>query len=116
MLKFPPIKPKPFPDCLIYKTERKYNALEKHEVARIISLKDGKLKGEAEFYPALNSEKIPSVFVARLIAFERKKGYGTKLLNYIKRYSQNIGFNGNFFLEANSCFLPLESPHTFYRK
>ena len=120
MLNLRPIKPQKLPDHLIYRTQKQISYDKIIQIARIISLKDGQLKGAVEFFPALayrnGSKKEPSVFIYVLQVFDRKKGYGTKLLNYVKNYSKEIGCNGNLWLDSSPCLLPQEIPHTFYRK
>lgn len=120
MLRFPPIKPKKLPECLIYKIQNQVTYNKTHYIARIISLKEKTVKGEIVFYPSYayrkGGEREPSIFIYWLKIFDRKKGYGTKLLNYIKNYSKQIGCKGNFWLDSSACLLPNEAPHTFYRK
>ena len=107
------------PECLIYTRQKRVSPFLTYQIARIVSLKDRQLKGEVIFRPSYaNRSGIgePSIFIESLKVFDRKKGFGTKLLNYVKAYSKRIGCKGNFWLDSSPYMLPLEAPHTFYRK
>ena len=109
------------PECLIYRTQKNVGQNRIYQIAKIISLKDGKLKGVAEFYPANAyrgnaNEKESSVFVSWLYVYDQGNGFGTKLLNYVKEYSKKIGCHGNFWLDSSPNITPQKAPHTFYRK
>lgn len=109
-----------FPNYYIYRSQKFLSLNNIREVAKIISIKDGQVKGEMEFRPSYVNRKAkggePSLFIDFLVIHDRKKGYGTKLLNYAKKCSEQMGCEGNFWLDSSTCFLPQEIPHTFYRK
>ena len=51
-----------------------------------------------------------------LLSNDKGKGYGTKLLNYAKNYSKQLGCNGYICLKADSTLSYYKAPHQFYRK
>ena len=123
MIKFPPIKQQPLPEYLIFKTRSSpENSPFLRYSAKIFSLKDGKVKGKSIYRPfeierkQLNDSRVKSMYVDYLYINDRKQGYGTKLLNYIKSDSYEKGYNGRFHVWSSSVFFPNNSPHVFYRK
>ena len=46
----------------------------------------------------------------------KNQGWGTRILEFAKKYSKQIGCNGFMTLKADGSYTPKRIPHIFYRK
>jgi hypothetical protein len=59
---------------------------------------------------------VNSLYVWSLKSTKSGLGLGTRLLNFAKIHSKNLGLNGNIHLLSSSKRAPERIPHIFYRK
>lgn len=122
MLKFPPIKPKPLPDRLIYKSGNRYT---------MFSTKDGKTLGtmiaeekfygkiieeDYEFYP--KKENYISLYITALHSKIKRQGVGRTFIEFAKHLANNERCQNRITLLAmnNQERNILDAPSPFYRK
>ena len=104
------IKPnKKIPEILIFNPLREgfYN---------MASAKTGSWLGSMQVFD-LEFKGEKSLYIDSLYIDKRKKGYGSKFLDFAKKLSKKE-HNSTVFLKANSLFLgsSTSEPHAFYRK
>ena len=122
MLKFPPLKPKPLPQRLIYKSGDRYT---------MFSTKDGKTLGrmiaeekfygkiaeeDYEFYP--KKENYISLYIIALHAKIKRQGVGRAFIEFAKRLANNERCQNRITVLAmnNQERNILDAPSPFYRK
>ncbi len=83
-------------------------------IYRMFNTKSKELIGEMIAYPNINRQ----LEIAELNIFRQKRqGYGTQFLNFAKKLSQTLGYQGNMSVIAGTTpFDPLNPAHIFYRK
>lgn len=59
---------------------------------------------------------VPSLYIWKIFSKPMHNGFGTKMLNFAKYYSEKKGLKGFFHLDASSIFTPRSIPHIFYGK
>ena len=98
-------KPKPIPDILFYEPVK--------NCYRMIDVKRGIVAGEM----SVCSRRDLFIESLNIVKSERRKGYGTKFLDFAKNLSKRLGYNGDMRLMAAATAggesIP---PHVFYRK
>ena len=94
-------------------------------VHRMFETKTGKYVGEMVTQPYKNitsnliypeEGKTKALEIVRLLVFQRRKGYGTKFINFAKNESNEYNCNNHLFLLASSLYDPQYPSHIFYRK
>ena len=70
-------------------------------------------KSERKLRPNYNDSVLAIDF---LEVTQKNQGYGTKILEFAKEYSKQIGCNGFLTLKADVSYMHERIPHIFYRK
>ncbi|MCR5265548.1 MAG: GNAT family N-acetyltransferase [Cyanobacteria bacterium RUI128] len=98
-------KPEPIPDILFYEPVK--------NCYRMIDMKRGVMTGEM----SVCCRKDLVIESLNIVKNERRKGYGTKFLDFAKNLSRRLGYDGDMRLMA-AATAGGESvpPHVFYRK
>ena len=118
MLKFPPLKPHELPKSLIYKKD--YDICG-HTIKyfTMIDTHKGCQQAIMACVPAIVSRDgkgMLSLYITYLKSYISGRGYGTRMLNFARKHSENIGYGGYIHLNAVSSLDPMRVPHVFYRK
>ena len=119
-----------FPDELIYSFradafDLSINRTSAVNIHRMFDTKTGQYVGEMITQPFKNisssliypgETKTKALEIVRLLVFQRRKGYGTKFINFAKNESNEYNCNNHLFLLASSLYDPQYPSHIFYRK
>lgn len=119
-----------FPDELIYSFradafDLSINRTSAVNIHRMFDTKTGQYVGEMITQPFKNisssliypgETKIRALEIVRLLVFKRRKGYGSKFINFAKHESNEYNCNNHLFLLASSLYDPQYPSHIFYRK
>lgn len=122
MLKFPPIKLKPFPDHVILKRGERYDMFStrggKHLGFMIAGeRKYGKIASEDyEYYP--RKENYTHLYIIGLLAKVKGQGVGTKFVNLAKKLADNVRCRNRVTVLAmnNQEGSMLKASSPFFRK
>lgn len=95
------------PDVLIYNKRGT-------DLYKMVTPDEHKLLGRMIARPTVNRE----LEILELVIFNnRRKGLGTKFLDYAKKLSEQYGYEGHMVLNASTTsYDPHNPPHIFYRK
>jgi len=109
------------PDHLIFSQTIKYSSGIEEEYFTAVSTKNPKEKAIMYCYPGQVYRRdmgwVKSLYVSYLDSCNNpRKGLGTILLNAAKRYSQQLGLEGRFHVDASSLKQYEYAPHVFYKK
>ena len=101
----PPIKPIKITDRILYNKNGQYN---------MVSLSTQKLLGKIKLV-----EKKDALYIANLKSYypeNKELRVGTSLINFAKKLSKKMGFQGKLNVNAYNTELGGKQPHRFYRK
>ena len=122
-IKFLPIKYRPLgkkPEELIYKSGVKFGYGPEAESFIMLRSKEPKKHSYMVVSPQEierdGKTNVPSLYICKIFSRPMHNGFGTKMLNFAKYYSEKKGLNGYFHLEASSIYTPQSIPHIFYGK
>lgn len=122
-IKFPPIKYKPLaqkPEELIYKSGLRFGYGPKADFFFMLRTKEPKKHSYMIVSPQEierdGKTNVPSLYIWKIFSNPMKNGFGTKMLNFARYYSEKKGFKGYFHLEASPIYTPQSVPHIFYGK
>lgn len=119
-----------FPDELIYSFradafDLSINRTSAVNIHRMFDTKTGQYVGEMITQPFKNisssliypgETKIRALEIVRLLVFKRRKGYGSKFINFAKHESNKYKCDNHVFLLASCIYDPQYPSHVFYRK
>jgi len=120
-LKYPPIKHK-ITEKILYKLpSKKYfdNNFERFIMFSTKKSDAGKYARMVCFpeYIYRGGEKdVLSLCIHFLYSFPSDSGFGTAMLNFARKHSEETGCGGFFHLSADNSYMPNRVPHLFYKK
>lgn len=109
------------PDHFIFKHTTKYSSGLNEDCFTAVSTKNPKEKAVMYCYPEQVYRRdmgwVNSLYISYLDSMDHpRRGLGTVLLNFATKYSEQLGYNGRFHVEASNLKNEEEVPHVFYKK
>lgn len=112
VMKVPIVFQKPItkmPDVLLYKPAKSIKY-------KMFDVKHSKYVGFMEARP-IKDKGIRTLFIEFLLVNDKRKGFGTKFIQFAKNLSKKLNCEGRVSLEATTTvYDPHNPPHVFYRK